>query len=100
MSDRTLRCGSHEEFDEEVRVGRGRQMGKTAKRKRSAKTKKLKFKKGEGQKFKRLAKRARKAGLLVSRDTYIRYFRDPPDDALKSERVKKKKVKKKKPSAR
>ncbi|MBV8701466.1 hypothetical protein [Bradyrhizobium sp.] len=45
-------------------------MGKVAKRQ------KLKLKKAEKKEFKRFAKAARKVGLLVTRDSYIRYFSD------------------------
>jgi len=44
----------------------------------AANTKRLRFKRGEKKVFKDLQKRARKVGLLVSRESYDLYFRDNP----------------------
>ncbi len=48
-------------------------------RKESDGKQKLRFEKGEKQRFVRFATAARKVGLLVSKDAYLRYFRDPAE---------------------
>ena len=50
---------------------------------KSGKKQKANFKKAEQQKFERFAKAARKVGLLVSKDAYVRYFRDFADTTNK-----------------
>jgi hypothetical protein len=44
----------------------------------TAATKRSRFKRGEKQEFRSFQKRARKAGLLVNRDSYELYFRNRP----------------------
>ncbi len=52
-----------------------------------AKKQEANFQKAELQKFKRFAKAARKVGLLVSKASYIRYFRDPAETTRDSRKA-------------
>jgi hypothetical protein len=44
---------------------------------KSVKGQRPKLKKGERAEFERFARAARKVGLIVTRSSYIRYFRSP-----------------------
>jgi hypothetical protein len=55
---------------------------------KSSREQKLKLKKAGRQEYKRFAEAACKVGLLVSRDTYNRYFRAPSDAEKKVKKTK------------